>query len=259
MIIANTVTSPQTNQPTPNAVLKSRTDLSILRGKSIQVFMDEQNLSIGARKLRYRLDYVRLTSLLRSCARIADLHIFIASTRKSLNMSRLLKPLGHAVHVKNIRTIPLRDGQFRTDSNIDNLFAFWVGACAAAPAHEVIVLGSGDYGLSGELAAALLARGVRTKVVTLSLPGSTSRDLDARRNPNIRANIQIGLDVLRPCAHSLHVLRPDRAVPVCNPQERLRSPERPRFPTVSPVASAGHPSHLFFSTTKESPPLLPLI
>jgi hypothetical protein len=230
MILANTVTSLQPRQAAPHAILQFQTDLSILRGKSIQVFLDEQNLSISARELGYCLDYVRLTRLLRSLARIADLHIFIASARKSLNTGRALKRFGHAVHVKNIRTIPLRGGQFRRDSNIDNLFAFWVGTCAAGPAHEIIVLGSGDYGLSGELAAAIVARGVRTEVVTLSLPGSTARDLDASRNPNIRANIQIGLDVLRPRSHSLPAFRLDRAMPFCTAPERQRSPEANQVP-----------------------------
>ncbi len=138
-----------------------------------------------------------MTSLIRSQARLADLHIFVASEDPRLKSRHWLTRFGHAVHVKTIRTLR-RCGQLRRDCNIDNLFAFWVGRCVTARLHEVIVLGSGDYGLSGELAAEITARGARTRVMTLSLPGSTARDLDARRNPNIAANLVIGMDVLKP-------------------------------------------------------------
>jgi len=53
--------------------------------------------------------------------------------------------------------------------------------------------------LAGELAKAISGVAVvkRPIVMTLSLPGSTARALDARKNGHIKANMKIGLDMLK--------------------------------------------------------------
>ena len=65
----------------------------------------------------------------------------------------------------------------RRDAHIDNVFTFWTGVLTVTSRYDAVVLGSGDYGLSGELAQAIAGRPSqrRKQVMTLSLPGSTSR------------------------------------------------------------------------------------
>ena len=108
------------------------------------------------------------------------------------------KVLGYIPHVKTIRRKTLPDGTRLCDSNIDNLFSFWVGLHARRTSSEVIVLGSGDYGLAGELAEAIHNRHRRRRlhIMTLSLPGSTSQALNASTNSHIEANLEVGQDLL---------------------------------------------------------------
>jgi len=182
-------------------LLEHTTDLSAIAGKRTLVLLDEQNLSISARQLGYRLDYGRLARGIRSAAQAADLHLFMAVDQDAGREMLELKGQGYTVHAKTIRRIPLPGGRYRADTNVDNLFAFWTGLFAVKAGFcEVLMFGSGDYGLAGELAQAIKAGSRRRlpHVMTLSLPGSTSQDLDAHKNPHIKANLEIGLDLMEP-------------------------------------------------------------
>jgi hypothetical protein len=190
-------------------LLERNTDLSAIRGKRALVLLDEQNLTISAQDLGYRLDYGRLANEIRSVARAADLHLFTAVKQDDDPEVLDFERLGYSVHAKTIRRIPLPGGRYRSDANIDNLFAFWTGLFAVKTGCcQVLVLGSGDYGLAGELAQAVKGQSRRRlpHVMTLSLPGSTSQDLDARTNPHIKANLEIGLDLMGPISDAAHRL-----------------------------------------------------
>ena len=190
-------------------LLERNTDLSAITGKRTLVLLDEQNLWISAQDLGYRLDYGRLASGICSAARAADLHIFTAVEEDNGTDVLQFEPLGYSVHAKTIRRIPLPGGRYRSDANIDNLFAFWTGLFAVkAGCCQVLILGSGDYGLAGELAQAVKGGSRRRlpHVMTLSLPGSTAQDLDARTNPHIKANLEIGLDLMEPVSDAAHRL-----------------------------------------------------
>lgn len=190
-------------QASAETFLEELTDLSALQNRRALVLLDQQNLSIGAQQLGYGLDYRLLGKRLRSNAAAVDLHLFIAVERRSRWVVRRYQRQGYVVHTKTARHVPLPNGRWRHDCNIDNLFAFWAGLFVVPVAREVVVLGSGDYGLAGEIAQAIanVTAGGRPEVMTLSLPGSTARDLKAGRNPHIAANLEIGRDVLRPqCA-----------------------------------------------------------
>jgi len=184
--------------------LERGTDLTAISGRRLLVLLDEQNLSITAKKQGFRLQYDLLAKRFRTVAETAELHIFTAvepwydaATRKRF------EEFGYTVHLKRIRSRQLANGRRQYDSNIDNLFAFWAGISALRAEPEILVLGSGDYGLSGELAKEICEqrRNKAMSVMTLSLPGSTSQDLDAEINPNITANLEIGLDLLNPLTH----------------------------------------------------------
>ena len=143
--------------------LEAKTELSAIGGRSVLALLDEQNLTIGARNLGGKLNYIRLTTQIRKAAGTADLHLFTAADPHDSATARRYAAMGYTVHTKEIRQVRLSGGGYGCDGNIANLFAFWAGVFA-----------------------------VRTD----SLPDSTAQDLDARRNPDITANLEIGLDVL---------------------------------------------------------------
>jgi hypothetical protein len=183
-------------------MLEKTTDLAKIRERKVVFLLDEQNLSITARKLGYTVKYGQLARHIRENTKKAELRIFIAADRSNQADARRLKRLGYKVHVKTIRHKHLPNGDQRRDCNVDNIFAFWAGYCTQRNGHDVFVLGSGDYGLSGELSQTMRSLlGKRTaEIMTLSLPGSTAQDLDASRNKSISANLEIGLDLLSPLA-----------------------------------------------------------
>ncbi len=184
-------------------VMETKTYLSPIRGRQVLVLFDEQNLSIGAKELGFRLQYDLLARQLQAIAENASLHIFAAADSYDRGIRKRFEKLGYTPHIKTIRRKHQYDGRKRLDSNIDNLFAFWAGLLGPKTTCEVIVLASGDYGLSGELAKAVRTQHDKAiSVMTLSLPGSTAFDLDARKNPHITANLEIGLDVLTPLVKS---------------------------------------------------------
>lgn len=183
--------------------LENTTDLTAIGNRKVLVLLDEQNLSITAKKLGFRLRYDLLTKRIRREAGSAKLHIFVASEPRGNGIIGQFKKVGYVVHVKTIRRKLLPNGRLTCDSNVDNLFAFWAGVYISRATFDVVVLGSGDYGVAGELSEAINRyRRKPIEILTLSLPTSTSEDLDARINPNITANLEIGLDLLKPSVHT---------------------------------------------------------
>jgi len=180
--------------------LEPATVLEDLRGQTVLTFLDEQNLSKGARNHGLELDYRLLAERIRGAAKRVRLHLFTASADPDSPDVGMLRKHGYLVHTRAAREVRRSDGLIKPDINIDSLLAFWVGQLAVKTKAQVILLGSGDYALVGVLAAAIQVsrNGRGIAVMTLSLPGSTAQDLDARVNPHISANLEIGRDVLRP-------------------------------------------------------------
>jgi len=183
-----------------SVLLEQATDLASLKGKRIIVMLDEQNVSKGAEQLGLRMRYDLLAERVHAAAATAKLHVFLAARPGASDRVSEFERLGFIAHAKVVRYIrPNGRGSIR-DANIDNLFSFWLGWLVRTTPVDMVVIGSGDYGLSGELAKEI--RMLRSRrpigVATLSLPGSTAQDLDARHNLNIRVNLEIGLDVLDP-------------------------------------------------------------
>jgi len=189
--------------PVHCGILERGTDLTSVSGRRLLVLLDEQNLSITAKKQGFRLQYDLLAKRFKTVAETAELHIFMAvELWYEATKRQRFEESGYTVHLKRIRSRQFANGRRKCESNIDNLFAFWAGMSALRAEPEILVLGSGDYGLSGELAKETCEqrRNKAMSVMTLSLPGSTSQDLDAETNPNITANLEIGLDLLKPLA-----------------------------------------------------------
>jgi len=195
----------------PALPLETTTHLEPLRGLRVLGLLDEQNLSLSARDHGYRIPYDLLAQRINGVARTTRLHVFIAADPNNPGRTEYFERHRYVTHVKVIRRRLLRSGGLQCDANVDNLFAFWTGVSAITARRHVILIASGDYGLAGELSHAIrhLPGGCRPPVMTLSLPGSTAQDLDAARNPDIAANLEIGLDLLIPLTNpSTHVPPP---------------------------------------------------
>ncbi len=104
---------------------------------------------------------------------------------------------GWAVHTRDIETINSHTG-VRVRSNADPLILFLAGAIASQSPAGVVVIGSGDGDLGTDLAQAIHRLPKKRHVVTMSLAGSTSQRLNAKVNPAIAENIELGLDMLHP-------------------------------------------------------------
>lgn len=209
MTLQNQITKSSIHLPmvSRRGILESTTDLAAVSGRKVLILLDEQNLSIGARNHGCMLDYGLLAERIHSAASQADLHVFTAVDLHDGRKKMQFEKIGYRVHVKTIWYTAMN-----RNSNIDNLFAFWTGVYSLRTSWDVIVFGSGDYGLSGELSQVVRSQRRRRQIgiMTLSLPGSTSQYLDAQKNQDITANLEIGLDLLRPLCPSTHLF-PARA------------------------------------------------
>lgn len=168
-----------------------------LAGRRILVLADDENLRISARDLGRRLSYRALGEVLRHSAPGVYLHAVFSSLPGDRTRADGLRRRGWTPHVREARMVPSWHGP-RLSANADFYIAFLAGRLAARLPCDALVIGSGDGELVEEIASAV-RRGRRARpVFTLSLPGSTSRRLDARTSSLIEANLEIGLDCLRP-------------------------------------------------------------
>ncbi len=181
------------------------TRFNAIQNRKVLVLIDEQNLSIPTEQHNLVLQYDLLAKRIRSAASSAILHIFIAARSNDDERRKQLTRMGYVVHVKTIRK-KYSNGRPILDHNVDNLFAFWAGLYVRKIQHDVMILASGDYGLTGEISKAIctIRQDNSPLIMSLSLPGSTSQGLNAQWNRYIKANIHIGLDLLGPLYQQTH-------------------------------------------------------
>jgi hypothetical protein len=171
--------------------------LQVLTGRSLLVLIDDQNLQLSARALGYKVSYRSLAALLKKTARAAALHTVFAHHVGDPRRSAYFRLAGWTPHTRTVDRVRTHRG-VETRANADNLLVFLAGTLASRSTAATVLIGSGDGDLVCDLATALQALPTRRQVVTLSLAGSTSHRLDASRNPAIAANVELGLDALRP-------------------------------------------------------------
>jgi hypothetical protein len=175
--------------------------LEVLRGRTVIVLADLENLCYSARDLGYRLSLPSLANRLRSSARRTALHAFISAPPGTKEQTQAhLQADDWVLHVNPIETVLTHKG-LETKANADALMLGLGGILLSRTRAEVLVAASGDGDLV-QLLARLVAHYLPKPryFVTLSLPGSTAFRLDARRNPLIQANLEIGRDCLRSIA-----------------------------------------------------------
>jgi hypothetical protein len=170
--------------------------LAPLAGKKVLVLADHENWFYSARSLGARVSFRSLGEQLRLATHACALHAFFSRAPGDQRRLRYLAERGWQPHANDIEEVATCRGTERR-ANCDNFLLFMAGVLASRSNAEVVVIGSGDGRLSGELARALRSLPAKRTVHTLSLAGSTAMSLNARENPDIAGNIEIGLDCLR--------------------------------------------------------------
>jgi hypothetical protein len=169
--------------------------LQLLRGRQVIVFADDENLRCGARDHGLTLSYASLAATLRRVSGKCALHAFFSCHEGDLRRHAYFTQAGWTAHTRTIQTVRDRRG-IKTLANSDNYLLFTAGTLASRSQAEVIVIASGDGALGCDLAEAVHALPKKRIVLTMSLAGSTSNRLNAEHNPDIAANIEIGMDVM---------------------------------------------------------------
>ncbi|MDR1493902.1 MAG: hypothetical protein LBT05_14465 [Planctomycetaceae bacterium] len=177
------------------------------RRKRVFVCVDAENSSISARKdFDSRIDFDALASELRKVCTLVDLHVFASGTD---NNDIVGGPYSNLWHIHpNTPSFHHRNNN-RLDTNSDLLILFKTGQLLYKKRYQVLVIASGDGTLGSALAKyAKQEFGDNLDVVTLSLAGSTSPDLDATWNKSIAANFEIGCDLFIPFDQPRVVAKP---------------------------------------------------
>jgi hypothetical protein len=170
--------------------------LDILAGHVALVLGDIDNLRLGARDVGARLSFARLGRCFKRLSVRSQLHAFLPKEGANDARCRELQQCGWLTHAREVEWVQTRQG-LKSESNCDNdlIFAGAVLALRRRPGLPLaVVIGSGDGALVSDLARLLKKLPRPPLVVTCSVPGSTSRRV--LTNPNIDANINVGLDVL---------------------------------------------------------------
>lgn len=169
--------------------------LDLLFGRRLTVLADYENLHYSARDLGLQLALSALGSRLRSASRDCRLHAVFSRPPGDDRLVLYCRDRGWEPHPRDIETVATSRGPVRR-ANADNDLLFLAGAFQTVAAADVLVVASGDGDLVCDIARLARRFAPRRPVLTLSLAGSTSYRLDARRNPDIAGNLEIGRDCL---------------------------------------------------------------
>jgi len=177
--------------------------LEVLAGRRVLVLADVENLSFSAQKrLGFEIQYASLAERLAKLTTACTLHAFFsADGQRSEAQRAYFSERGWYVHDRPIEVIQTHAGE-KNRANIDTLMLFQAGLLCSRSQANTVVLASGDGDLVCDLAGAIGRLPTPRAVVTLSLAGSTSWRLNARDNPHIAANLEIGHDCLRAIGRS---------------------------------------------------------
>jgi hypothetical protein len=171
--------------------------LSPLGERTVLVLADMENLLLGARDLGLALDAHALAATLSTACAACDLHAFFSRMPGDQRLTLQFASAGWRVHPRDIRFVRTAWG-VRRQANSDNTILFFAGHLLAETDADTVVIASGDGDLVVDAARHIRETSPGRRVATLSLAGSTSSRLDARINADVSANLEIGLDCLRP-------------------------------------------------------------
>ena len=171
--------------------------VDVLSGENVVVLSDDENLYFSARDLGYKVSYLELTKRLERATRAVSLHAFFSCSAGDKRRDRYFTQRGWTPHAYEAHTVQGRGGE-RRRANSDSHILFKAGLLISRTQASTVVICTGDGDLADDLGRFLVELPTPRKLVTLSLAGSTSHRLDARRNDYIADNIELGADCLRP-------------------------------------------------------------
>ena len=171
--------------------------LSILKDEHVLVLADVENLRYSARDLGYRMSFAKLGKLITGHSNEARMHAFFTIPENETYRENYFKERGWHAHTDPIEHVKTHRGVIKK-ANSDMRILYDAGAMVSRSKARVVVLGTGDGDLASALAKGIRSHPTERRVVTMSLAGSTSWRIDARKNPLFDANIEIGLDCLHP-------------------------------------------------------------
>jgi hypothetical protein len=184
--------------------------LEVLEGKRLLVMADCQNLDMSAKRLGHTVSYRTLRQKLMTVAASASLHAVFSRRPGDERRWHYFLKRGWIPHAKTTRLASKRSGG-RPDANTDHLLAFLAGRLTGLFAIDLVVLATGDGQLVLDVAEAISQQPRPKPVATLSLAGSTSFRIDARRCPLVKWNLELGKDCLRPLGHRNPLRNPGTA------------------------------------------------
>lgn len=164
---------------------------------NVVVVADVENLAYGARDLGMTVNFGLLGKRLGATLNKPALHAVFSAPASDGRTAQLLTAMGWSAHQRNI---------VGRQANADSAIAFQAAALIASMNAKACIIATGDGGLALDI-----ANGIRSSfrdcslIATMSLAGSTSHLLDARRTPVIDLNIEIGRDVMRSNRQKRHV------------------------------------------------------
>lgn len=182
----------------PQALLEPVTGpLVALTGKRILVLADVENLRYGARDLGYKVSFQKLGECLKSQTSIEGLHAFYSRNPQHTHLDSYFEKRGWKPKPRMIEVVQTGRG-LQKKANSDNTLLFYAGLLVSRSTADTVLIASGDGDLVLDLAKCIQQLPKQRDVVTLSLPCSTSWRLEATKTTCISANLEIGLDCLRP-------------------------------------------------------------
>lgn len=192
----NTLTPPVDHRRQIFGVPARTGPLTIIRNRKTLVIADAQNLEYSARDLGFKISWDNLGKTLdKACSRCSRHVIFSKNAGQSQRLTHYTER-GWQPHARLTKTEWTRNGLVRK-SNADFLLAVVAGRLSDAK-WDILIICSGDGDLVEDVASGIRGFGSINTVVTLSLAGSTAWRLNSQYSPVIAANIQVGLDCLRP-------------------------------------------------------------
>lgn len=192
---ASVMTKSRTQSGARPQLARNTGPLSLLSGARVSVFLDIENLRGGAQDLGYWVSFAALADQLRQACRFVALHAFYSCEPGNDAWTQHMQRCGYRTHPRDIETIQTRQGELRL-ANSDSRLLFLAGHLLTDSTADLVLIASGDGDLVCELAAGIQSLPRPLPVLTLSLPGSTSRRLDVRTNRRLSANLELGADVL---------------------------------------------------------------
>jgi len=172
------------------------TDLSPLRGASVVVIADDENLRIGALKQRHRFSYRFLLESVATVAKTVTALAVITAPPEDNGRKHYLEARGWETLVLP-RESRLGANGPQTKTNVDTDLGIETGYLLASTRFDVLLVASGDGDLCVSIARAVARHRPSVRVVTLAVPGSASRELSVRKEL-FDGHIAVGSDLMRP-------------------------------------------------------------